>query len=273
MQTLFIKISHTYRMHVNQIIITIYSLTLITVNAQTTAPTISPTISTISPTISPSITSTNSTVSPTISPNNITNSSHSIATQSPTLEPTLHTNVPTTTPTLHTNIATTTPTTTPTPPTTPTPTLSPTIHLNCTDEINCLSKGKCTMYGNCTCDWGYVTYEPEFKNTYCNYQQKEQFTAFLLSFFLGGFAGGRWYVDDTSSAIIKCLLVFIGCGIGCICAYILGKQQDEKTAFGCIPAFMASFALLIWCIVDIILFGLNVIPDSNGIELASWSLK
>ena len=115
------------------------------------------------------------------------------------------------------------------------------------------------------------THNPSQKNTYCNYQQKEQLIAFLLSMFLGGFAGGRWYIDDYPLAAIKTSLIFIGCCIGCICAAILGKTtKPERSAVGCFPVCLASTVVIIWCIVDIILFALNQIPDGNGVELAPW---
>ena len=167
------------------------------------------------------------------------------------------------------------PTSKPTPsPNTPKPTAttsSPTIHPNCTDEVTCSAAGTCKKDGTCDCIWGYVTHNPSQKNTYCNYQQKEQLIAFLLSMFLGGFAGGRWYIDDYPLAAIKTSLIFIGCCIGCICAAILGKTtKPERSAVGCFPVCLASTVVIIWCIVDIILFALNQIPDGNGVELAPW---
>lgn len=60
--------------------------------------------------------------------------------------------------------------------------------LNCTGDT-CII-GKCSEYGTCVCKIGYTTFGTDGK--YCNYEQKEKLTAFLLSFFIGS-TGADWF--------------------------------------------------------------------------------
>ena len=136
------------------------------------------------------------------------------------------------------------------------------------------------------CEYGFTTYNPP-DDTMCNYKQKSQLTALLLSLFLGQFGAGRFYVGDTVLGTIKLLLILMGCCLTCICslciAPCLGYEgmkistdiNDHKEGglfalcCGVIPFVCSSCALSIWWIVDIILFATNSIKDGNGVDLAS----
>lgn len=159
----------------------------------------------------------------------------------------------------------------------------------CVSEINCRARGVCindASYPNgwyCLCNDGYTTFpEPDVNSplVYCNYQQKDQLVAFLLSFFVGFFAAGRFYVEDFMMAGIKIgLNVGIGC-IGGIClscvAGVSGLSDLGSGGAGCCACFaglygcVVSLAITGWLIADWVLFGINDITDGNGVELKPW---
>merc|ERR1712129_656121 len=117
---------------------------------------------------------------------------------------------------------------------------------------------------------------------YERYSDITQVSAFCMSFFLGMFGGGRLYVGDTSAGIVKLLLCLLVCCYPCIMTLSCGKKsgnrrviamKDLKSAGGIFMSIIgcvAFFALLIWIIVDIVLFGMNEIPDSDGLPLQPW---
>ena len=121
--------------------------------------------------------------------------------------------------------------------------------------------------------WAYSfdydqTFEPAIPGTVCNYHQKSQTTAFLLSLFLGEFGAGRYYVGDWKTATIKFIGLF---GIACCCSIGCYMAFPDMAAVA-IPVNACCFgcALTIWMIVDIVLFALNRIPDENGVQLHPW---
>ena len=67
-------------------------------------------------------------------------------------------------------------------------------HWNMRRDINCSRRSECEyydiIYWRCVCNDGWATYpEPDSTTTdpmYCNYEQKLQLVAFLLSFSLDG---------------------------------------------------------------------------------------
>lgn len=113
------------------------------------------------------------------------------------------------------------------------------------------------------------------------YSNKDQLTAFLLTFFLGFVGAGRIYIKDTIG-IFKLCLGLIVCCYPCFMCGCFGKRRGNRikmslkdikgfwgsllSLFGC----CAYWALIVWIIVDIILFALNEIPDGDGLTLYPW---
>ena len=162
-------------------------------------------------------------------------------------------------------------------------TLNPT-DIECTGSIECSSRGECiqdldlTSQDICLCDDGYTTFDAE-EDIYCNYKQKEQFTAFLLTFFLGGVGAGRFYLEDYLLAGLKLGLCFglpyIICYIMCFCGMCSGIKDDFGNdglfaATGCIGCCLICIYVLGvmgWCIADIVLIGIGDAKDGNGVEI------
>jgi len=119
------------------------------------------------------------------------------------------------------------------------------------------------------------------------YSEKEQLTAFLLSFFLGGLGAGRFYVGDYALGSVKLCLICITCCVGMIAGWIAmatGNEQlndatveeadnfcermmQKMTGKLGLPACIGGCgccAWYLWVIVDWFMFGLNKIPDADG---------
>mmetsp|Transcript_75535 Transcript_75535/g.120135 ORF Transcript_75535/g.120135 Transcript_75535/m.120135 type:complete len:245 (+) Transcript_75535:17-751(+) len=142
---------------------------------------------------------------------------------------------------------------------------------DCDSAIDCNAHGRCSYDSTyCVCDIGYTTYAAP-NGTECNYKQKYQMNAFLLSLFLGGFGAGRYYVGDYVLATVKLLLIFVGCYIACI-TMMSGYGTDNSSLLVCgyCVLFCSACTLGVWVIVDIVLFACNDIPDGNGVALAPW---
>eukprot|EP01084_Bolivina_argentea_P313714 543305_1 len=106
----------------------------------------------------------------------------------------------------------------------------------CIPQINCNDRGTCVTDDtgwHCKCVEGFTTYpEPtqeEENRVYCNYQQKDQLVAFLLSFFLGLFAAGRFYCHLYMSASLKVgLNLGLGCYGFCIVSMVTGVSFKNR---------------------------------------------
>merc|ERR1712129_342311 len=92
----------------------------------------------------------------------------------------------------------------------------------------CNGHGLCSALTNsCECDIGYTTvHATDDDTTECNYKQKYQMNAFLLSLFLGEFGAGRFYVGDYLFGTIKLMLyVYIHLSE---CAYVYVYKHNMK---------------------------------------------
>ena len=70
----------------------------------------------------------------------------------------------------------------------------------------------------------------------------------------------------------KLTLIFMGCFLGLICGGVFAVCSGEEGIGMCFALWLgiASVALSVWWLVDVILFAMNSIPDANGVELESW---
>ena len=167
--------------------------------------------------------------------------------------------------------------------------------IECKETTTCSGRGTCInddgIFLFCFCDDGWITHPIPNSTSidngtaiYCNYEQKEQLIAFLLSLFLGYFAVGRFYCELWLTAGLKlALTVGMPCLICCVtCIFgvsIMGNKSSRSSSgvcgaavAGCGTCFtiIVSLAIFGWALADVILFALNKIDDGNGVELASW---
>lgn len=151
----------------------------------------------------------------------------------------------------------------------------------CENSNDCSGNGSCNIQtGKCSCTDSFETYADVASSApslQCNYEKKEQLTAFLLSLFLGIFGAEHFYLGNTDRGITKlCFSLF--CFIGNIIIFSIsrccGKDKQyliefvgryEAIYLGCGFVFM-----LLWFIQDLILIGTLGVTDVNGIPLKSW---
>jgi hypothetical protein len=167
--------------------------------------------------------------------------------------------------------------------------------LNCTEYTCDDKRAICIGFQNatCLCSNQYDTF-PEDNLEMCNYVKKSQLTAFLLETFVT-FGIGHFYSERYVNAVFKCIVWIIGI-ILLICLRYHNKdnigeseadddqelQQSDKenekdnvenlnsntliiSLLGC----FVTVIIIVWLITDIVMFGLNLYLDGNGVELVS----
>lgn len=157
----------------------------------------------------------------------------------------------------------------------------------CIATETCSGRGQCLETPDddgdiCLCDDRYTTYEPP-EGEECNYQQKEQFTAFMLSFFLGGAGAGRFYLENWTLAALKLSFCMgfpcIICCVVCCCGIGAGLKEDlgsgggsevimgSMGCFGCCCLCIYILGMLSWILTDVILIGIGDAQDGNGVSM------
>merc|ERR1719474_189225 len=138
-------------------------------------------------------------------------------------------------------------------------------------------------------------------------ERKEQLTAFLLAFFLGNLGAGRFYAGYIGMGVCKLLLGMVSCcacfcSCGCMLYTIATSNESPRNQsssyatynnistevfkcdcddFGdccrsCCAIFLVILGVLafltqsIWWFTDVILFGMNDIPEYGGPPLEPW---
>ena len=157
------------------------------------------------------------------------------------------------------------------------------------DKVNCTNKTcnmdhiKCeneTTNENCVCEKGYY---PNFDNKlkgvkFCELEQKNQLTAFLLELFVG-FGAGHFYRHHYLMASLKLVAFFIG--IYLICLFPLtAKCVTDCCDSDCLVIVISIFfylyalGLAFWYIWDLVYFGKNKYPDCShdqgDIDMKPW---
>jgi hypothetical protein len=181
----------------------------------------------------------------------------------------------------------------------------------CRNNDDCSKNGYCdTVKGQCVCNTGYQTLIQtsalkdarnkipftHVNNTnstanstvdfdivqltndevkFCNYEQKKQLTAFLLSFFVG-FGAEHFYMDRNKVGAAKIVYYVFCCAIN-IMYFILAKCTKNGKRFtefiGTFEAFYLSCGfiyMILWNIYDWVHIGYNDIVDGYGFPLMPW---
>ena len=147
---------------------------------------------------------------------------------------------------------------------------------NCTSDADC-GNGTClnSIPRDCACNKGFVTKTDNTVNTsYCGYEQKKQFNAFILELIVG-FGAGNFYSKRTVHAVLK-LIAFVF-GLYLICLFPLSaKYINDKYESDCCVLmvscmyYFCSAGLAFWYIYDLVNFGMNRYKDGNNIDLLNW---
>ena len=174
------------------------------------------------------------------------------------------------------------------------------VDMDCQDHDKCGEHGKCIKHmmsanesqNQCQCEETYTSIENP-----CDYKQKRQLTAFLLSLFLGPFGADWFYLakDSTSYTFIgvtKLLLSFwlVSCCVAfcstCIAGIAGGFKRDYKlmikdncrntfcipcgSNISCICVTIFNIYILgpfVWWIVDLARILAGTFRDGNGQDL------
>ena len=131
------------------------------------------------------------------------------------------------------------------------------------------TNGKCTGNNNETCIC-FNTFASYPLDTYdmCGYPKKKQLYAFLLEFFVT-FGVGHFYTGKYTIGVIK-IFFWLVCYVLFFFLRVINKKKEENSTVTLVIALlgcMCCCGMLIWQLVDILMYGLNQYLDGNGIEL------
>jgi len=152
-------------------------------------------------------------------------------------------------------------------------TIDDNILFNCTGSIDCNYKGHCNEEGtSCICNDGWTTYNTHHE-ALCNYEQKNQLTAFLLNLFFGKiFGAGYWYIERVDMALTQLFIYWIGLlGIYVVlyCAIQISGENNGEACGYCFTSIWSMAVIAFW-IISVVMFASNEVLDGNGIQLNSW---
>jgi hypothetical protein len=143
--------------------------------------------------------------------------------------------------------------------------------LECGKKVCYRNYGTCFGNGTtCICNSTHETY-PEDSVVMCNYTRKSQLIAFLLECFIT-FGAGHIYVMNLTQGIIKFLFWALGYSLF-ISLRVLSKKREENDATTLIISLggcICCVGMVIWQLIDVIMFGLNSYQDGYGIDLNPW---
>jgi hypothetical protein len=154
----------------------------------------------------------------------------------------------------------------------------------CSNTVNCLNRtctsdaicnqGLCKN-NTCTCLSGYISYN----NSICNYQQKQQLVAFLLSFLVGTCGADWFYLSQgnggyIAAGVIKLMSGLVGIFAPC-CMCCFGLMRSDKAKVGGFLVIIVGVSLAaalqsIWWLADWIRVIVGTFKDGNDQNLASW---
>lgn len=186
---------------------------------------------------------------------------------------------------------------------------------NSKESILCSEHGKCfydlytyiiennqsSNFLTCVCDDGYTNLHEskagDGRQVKCCYEQKDQFTAFVLEITFG-FGAGHLYVGNWTRFLCKCIIecclilsviiieIFLWCKrakdvnmLNTENANNNGQKKDFSTENPKIKIYemvlrnliILFFAIIIiWQFIDSILFGINYYTDTNDMTLKQW---
>ena len=130
---------------------------------------------------------------------------------------------------------------------------------------DCAAHSQCVS-GQCECIKGWTT---KNEDTPCAYQQKSKWTAFLVSFFIGGLGVDWFYVASGSTGYIVAgvFKLLISCGCCGSTRHTTTRSTDENTIVAVSATSLIGCGSLIWWLVDWIRILTSTFPDGNGVGL------
>jgi len=142
--------------------------------------------------------------------------------------------------------------------------------IKCGDYVCNLKHGVCVeenLNMICVCLDRYETF-PLDNPEKCNYKKKSKVKALLLELFIT-YGSGHFYTENYKLAIPK-FLFWVFTYYAFIVLKAIHKGNENNKRFEKILKFCAIITLIlmvIWQMIDLFLFGLNIYSDGNGVEL------
>lgn len=122
----------------------------------------------------------------------------------------------------------------------------------------------------CYCDKKHasISYEEP-----CTYKRKKQWIVFVLE--VVGFGVGHFYAEKYAYAIPKLVVWIFGWSMFIMMKVYSRKRgrNEEKAILVSMISCVLTLVMIIWYIVDLIIFGLNKYDDGNGVHFYSWTSK
>lgn len=156
----------------------------------------------------------------------------------------------------------------------------------CQNSEDCSNNGVCNLSSNiCECEDTYSTYISDYigiKNEtqiqelkLCNYQKKDQLTAFMLSLFVG-FGSEHFYLEKNDVGIAKLVFYCVCCAGNIILFVIYVWFPDKHHLIDFLGQYEAIYMTcgfivsLLWVIYDLIMIGNMSYMDGNKIPMNPW---
>jgi hypothetical protein len=147
------------------------------------------------------------------------------------------------------------------------------IEVPCGNSTCTANNGICITVNNipeCVCNEGVITFPPEYPAK-CNYTLKYRLTAFLLELFLT-YGIGHFYAGNYYLAVPK---MFFFCFSYCLFVFlrmvVRNNEYDNNTSqWIVVMAYVFCILMLGWYIADLVLYGLGIYKDGNGVDLVPW---
>jgi hypothetical protein len=149
--------------------------------------------------------------------------------------------------------------------------------INCGNYLCSYGKGEC--YNNntnllCICKDQFSTLPNSNSTTLCDYKRKKQAIAFILESIVT-YGAGHFYCENYQFAVPKLFFWVIS-----YCLFIFlknvaksGEQQNTTVFVVSLIACLFLTVMFAWQLADMIMYGMNLYKDGNGIELLSWNAK
>lgn len=143
------------------------------------------------------------------------------------------------------------------------------VNVSCIQDRNCSFHGRCdASSGVCVCDTNYITYN-NAEGVGCNYNQKKQLVAFLLSFFVGYTGAEHFYLGNLGVGAGKLVYVIAGCILVALLQCVVKDSKNGELVF-VIAKVLYYIGCFVWVLYDLITIGQCSQLDGNGAPLVAW---
>ena len=143
--------------------------------------------------------------------------------------------------------------------------------IKCGPNISCESDGgTCVYFENvketCICNEDYQTF-PDDNTTLCSYQKKSKVLSVLLETFVP-LGAGHYYAENYVTGVFKSICMCLSCLFCFLVKYYTKHfdKNDNRTMFFSIVSCTWCLFLVVWYVVDVCFFALDIYTDGNNMQ-------